>query len=1794
MKKESKKMFSGKFRFILIGIILPSLFALILTISKISTAASEEKEVQNSLFAGGVDPALPLQIDVREGTPRGLGSLQLTAVQLKAINSLKGLLNNNLVIRYNGLTATPMNLSNSTGYLTGPNGGAPEQIARNFIRQWQEIFRFNENDLSNLKLASRATTQEGTTVLLFQQQANNLPVYHGEVLVNVAKSGQIINVGGDSFPRLNISNAASISAAQAVSNAANALNITNFVPTSLGTAQILTTYGDLPPEYVTGTAFARSVFSEDIKVQTIVFPLGDTGRIAYKFNLVTPQYRNIMWQNVVDAETGAILRRISLTSFQSGGGNSIPRLGTFRPDVQNMVENHGNTNGAKGRVFDTMPVTMSGVPLSTDAAGTNSTRAVRTGTYPSYMVSRPNYNSETLITNHFRYSLYEARNENPLPFLDPLQPQAPIALTPTIFGQVTRNFPDALYPSPSSPFGWFYLPTGNSGQMITTGETDHGTTQTIGYTMASEAQTRNLAINSPNGNGTQPFSADLTALGSTKTLADGRSLSSVYQSRYTEGNNVAVSDDHANDNDGTKGIKGYSANRQYNAAYYDYYGEYEFGGIDASGGGTGSTTPVMYPDSANPDVYPDTVSLFNLNNVEHDYLYSIGFTEPFWNFQFDNFGKGGAGNDAIIAEVQDGSGTDNANMSTPAEGSSPRMQMYLFTDSGFRRSDGDLDWDVVAHEHYHGVSNRSAAKGGDSCLGTPLVGESGGMGEGWSDTIASSMSDDDGEGEYVTGYGDKAIRRLPYTNYRYSYGSINDVTLNVRRLGNTAAVADANPGGIPYEVHDIGEVWAATLWDVRELMIMKDPNGVFFDGNRRLGTGSSFYVGNRQVQSVDLNHPIDYRAALFADSTTTITGNITGQSATINAANHIVRPGLLAAENATHPNRNGVLATAVSNGARLADKTVLRGLQFAPCNPTFVDMRDSMLAADREMTGGENIAIMWRAFASHGVGVNATSTGKTNGIGQQGSAAVIVEDFTVPTQVSACEMSGPLAAPTFSLSNSAGNSVNVTITAENGAANYVVQRATDPNGPFTTIATVTGTTYTDNDGGNGLVLGKTYYYQVHAGRDAYCISTANTQSITITVGTALSPAPIFAGIGQVADPRTGVTLNLSWSPATSANQSANIVYDIYRVLNVPNDADMVAPTFTPNSGNPLITVTGTSYTDTGLTLGQQYYYIVQARDTNNGKIDTLNVGNQITKLNAPSTNAIGSTTPFALETFDIPQTTPPTLYARFTPTLTESGNTPNHSLAAFQRATNDLNGSPTDPLSIADASSAVTGVMFAPDFDPGNAGQGGPSDFTVSINPTNLTRASFLEFDHRFSTEATFDGGNIEISLGLPTVPVGSVPNNATTFDLNDYIVQNSYNGNLNGTLAGGAQGSPLQGRRSFTGTKSLSHVKVALGDFAPGGIKNTGGQMVYIVFRMTSDAGTFVDGWYIDNLVVNDYAATGIEADVQMRPNGDGAVDSDDIQQIRLFAVGTGLPYQSNEFQRADCSPRSTAGDGFVDGGDVQQARRYSVSTDSNQLAGGPAARPAPADFNLIEKAGSQPFDASEKALAAPAAFRIDNQNTSAGQTLTVPIRVDTVGNEAGYTFSIAYDATKLTNPSVTIGNGGGDVIFNAATPGQIGFSVTSFSGGTIAAGNNVILVNVTFTVAANAPAGTTAITFTDTPARRKASGADPNTPLAQPSYTGGAINIGAPTAATISICGQINAASLLYNALNRPSVTLTGQSGQSRTIYTLKSGNFCFDEVEAGRTYILTARSKGNTYAPQIVSATENLSGIVFTPIE
>ena len=105
-----------------------------------------------------------------------------------------------------------------------------------------------------------------------------------------------------------------------------------------------------------------------------------------------------------------------------------------------------------------------------------------------------------------------------------------------------------------------------------------------------------------------------------------------------------------------------------------------------------------------------TANLFYGNNMIHDVLSRYGFDEPSGNFQTVNYDDlGGTGNDAVRAEAADGSGTNNANFSTPAaDGRPPRMQMYLWPGN---QLDGEQNQLIIGTTSYGASWARFAPAG---------------------------------------------------------------------------------------------------------------------------------------------------------------------------------------------------------------------------------------------------------------------------------------------------------------------------------------------------------------------------------------------------------------------------------------------------------------------------------------------------------------------------------------------------------------------------------------------------------------------------------------------------------------------------------------------------------------------------------------------------------------------------------------------------------------------------------------------------------------------------------------------------------------------------------------------------------------------------------------------------------------------------------------------------------------------------------------------------------------------------
>ncbi|KAF8886764.1 Fungalysin metallopeptidase-domain-containing protein [Infundibulicybe gibba] len=202
---------------------------------------------------------------------------------------------------------------------------------------------------------------------------------------------------------------------------------------------------------------------------------------------------------------------------------------------------------------------------------------------------------------------------------------------------------------------------------------------------------------------------------------------------------------------------------------------------------------------------------FYIMNAMHDIAYKYGFTEKSFNFQTNNFGKGGRGNDRIKMHVQDDLGVNHARFITP-----PEYLIALFRyiwDHTLPRRDGAMDNGVIIHEFTHGITDRMTGGGTARCLQTL---EAGGLGEGWSDAMAEWAQQkpilpglplpDYVIGRYFTGRA-VGLRSHPYS-----------VSKRVVRITNPLRYSSIKTLN---QVHAIGEVWANILHNVYAALVEK-------------------------------------------------------------------------------------------------------------------------------------------------------------------------------------------------------------------------------------------------------------------------------------------------------------------------------------------------------------------------------------------------------------------------------------------------------------------------------------------------------------------------------------------------------------------------------------------------------------------------------------------------------------------------------------------------------------------------------------------------------------------------------------------------------------------------------------------------------------------------------------------------------------------------------------------------------------------------------------------------------------
>ncbi|WP_234047716.1 T9SS-dependent M36 family metallopeptidase [Chryseobacterium paridis] len=443
-------------------------------------------------------------------------------------------------------------------------------------------------------------------------------------------------------------------------------------------------------------------------------------------------------------------------------------------------------------------------------------------------------------------------------------------------------------------------------------------------------------------------------------------------------------------------------------------------------------------------------NLFYINNRVHDVFYKFGFTESARNFQQNNFGLGGLDDDSVYAEAQDGGGTNNANFSSPPDNYNGRMQMYLWSTRN-RLFFYNTPSAAVPRQPAAGVAqfgsplNATGVTGNvqlssvlDGCTALPagsLTGKVGLVERGTCSFVVKTKNLQDAGATAAIIYnnvangstignmsGTDATVTIPsvliandegeYIKGQLSASTAVNVTLKNDPATSVTPDGSFDNGIVTHEYgHGISNRLTGTGYNCLNSSSDKEQMGEgwsdFFalmltnkaGDNASVPRGMATYAAG-QPSSGDGIRPAKYSPNFSINDFTYGDTNgmeYTNQSGNIVPDVHSI--GFVWASMlwdlhwqyvAKYGYSSDVTAN-TTNGSSRVLQLVTDALKLQVCNPTFIDGRTAILAAEQATTAGVDKCMIWRVFAKRGLGVGASAGVKTN-INDQ------VESFIVPDE----------------------------------------------------------------------------------------------------------------------------------------------------------------------------------------------------------------------------------------------------------------------------------------------------------------------------------------------------------------------------------------------------------------------------------------------------------------------------------------------------------------------------------------------------------------------------------------------------------------------------------------------------------------------------------------------------------------------------------------------------------------------------------------------------------------------------
>jgi hypothetical protein len=591
-------------------------------------------------------------------------------------------------------------------------------------------------------------------------------------------------------------------------------------------------------------------------------------------------------------------------------------------------------------------------------------------------------------------------------------------------------------------------------------------------------------------------------------------------------------------------------------------------------------------------------NLFYWNNLMHDVTYQYGFNEVSGNYQADNLGRGGNGNDYVLAEAQDGGGTNNANFNAGVDGARGRMQMYLWSPVGSTttlhvNAPTPIIGNYTAVESAFSPNNLLANVGPvtaqvvyfndaggthEACTGAPtntLTGKIALINRGTCNftikvlaaqaagAVAVIMVNNAPGAPITMGGGPDATIIIPAVMvsdvdgalFAANLASGLNVTLSGTPPGTVNIDGDLDNGVVCHEYgHGVsirltggplnssclnnaeqgGEGWS----DYLALMMTKNwSTAALSDGAIPRGVGT--YAAGEPVTGVGIR-PYPYSTNMtvnpftYANLPAAVVPH--GVGAIWCTVLWDMTWDIIQQENSINPN---LYNASGSGGNIIAMRIVMEGLRLQNCSPGFMDSRNAILTADQNLYGGAHYCTIWNAFARRGMGYSAT----------QGSAFSVTDGtaaFNLPP--------GPsITTQPVNVSVCTGTNTSFTVAAT-GATNltYQWQMSTDGgvnwnglsniapySGVTTATLTITGVTAGLNNNRYRVVL------------NSGCVAptTVNSNGAILTIATSTptitsQPANTTVCSGSNAIftvVASGVSLTYNWQVSTDGGGTWNNV-----------------------------------------------------------------------------------------------------------------------------------------------------------------------------------------------------------------------------------------------------------------------------------------------------------------------------------------------------------------------------------------------------------------------------------------------------------------------------------------------------------------------------------------------------------------------------------------------------------------------------------------------------------------------------